>query len=163
MIKLISLSITLIVTSSVISAQPQKVLADNIVAVVGDRIILQSDIVNSLEQARQQGIELNEDAQCMLMDQALVSKVLMLQAEKDSLTVPDDEIEAHLDRLVNFYIRQLGSKEKVEEYANKSIFQLKEDARPAIHERKLVELMQQKIVNMVKITPAEVIDFYHRM
>ena len=79
-------------------AQPQKVVADKIVAIVGDRIILQSDVVNALADARRQGQELPADAECKVLEQALVSKVLMLQAEKDSLPVTEEEIEAELDQ-----------------------------------------------------------------
>ena len=77
-----------------VQAQPKKVVADKIVAVVGDRVILQSDIRNSIEDAKRQGSTVPEGAECMLMEQALISKVLMLQAEKDSLPVTDEEEEA---------------------------------------------------------------------
>ena len=65
-------------------SQPKKVVADKIAAVVGDRIILQSDIINSILDIQRQGGTIPENAECLLMEQAIVSKVLMLQAEKDS-------------------------------------------------------------------------------
>ena len=83
-------------------------MADKIVAVVGDRIILQSDIRNSIEDARRQGGNIPEGAECMLMEQALISKVLMLQAEKDSLPVSDEEVEAELDQRIRHFINQVG-------------------------------------------------------
>ncbi|MEJ0102873.1 MAG: hypothetical protein WDO19_10080 [Bacteroidota bacterium] len=69
-----------------------------------------------------------DNAFCMLMDQAVVSKVLMLQAEKDSLPVTDEEIEAELDQRIRYYIRELGSQDLLEQYAGKTIYQIKDDA-----------------------------------
>ena len=70
------------------------------------------------------------------MEQALISKVLMLQAEKDSLPVTDDEVEADLDNRIRKYINAYGSQEALEEIAGKSIYQIKEDARETVREQK---------------------------
>lgn len=143
--------------------QPKKAIADKIVAVVGDRIILQSDIKNSLDDAKRQGSTVPEDAFCILAEQAVVSKVLMLQAEKDSLPVTDEEVEAELDQRVRYFINQVGSQEELERYAGKSVYQIKDDARESVRERKLAEAMQQKIVSSVKITPTEVKAFFDKI
>jgi peptidyl-prolyl cis-trans isomerase SurA len=155
--------LVLLITCNIVYAQPQKAVADKIVAVVGDRIILQSDIRNSIDDARRQGSTVPDNAECMLMEQALISKVLMLQAEKDSLPVTEEEIEAQLDQQVRYFIRQLGSQEQLEEYAGKTIYQLKDDARQSVRERKLAEAMQEKIVGSVKITPSEVKAFFEKI
>src|SRR4026207_564368 len=89
-------SFLFLITLSVYS-QPQKVVADKVMAVVGDRPILYSDIINSILDAKRQGAEVPENAECTLLEQALISKVLMLQAEKDSLPVTDEEVEAELE------------------------------------------------------------------
>ena len=70
------------------------------------------------------------------MEQAVVSKVLMLQAEKDSLPVTDEEVEAELDQKIRYYINQLGSQEALEEMAGKTIYQIKDDARESVKEQK---------------------------
>ena len=146
-----------------IQAQPKKVVADKIIAVVGDRIILQSDIRNSIEDAKRQGSTVPDGAQCLLMEQALISKVLMLQAEKDSLPVTDEDVEAELDQRVRHFINQVGSQQALEEYAGKTIYQIKDDARESVKESKLAAAMQQKIVGSVKITPTEVKAFFDRI
>jgi peptidyl-prolyl cis-trans isomerase SurA len=143
--------------------QPKKAVADKIVAVVGDRIILQSDIRNSIEDARRQGSNVPDGAECMLLEQAVVSKVLMLQAEKDSLPVTDEEVEAELDQRVRYFINQVGSQQALEDYAGKTIYQIKDDARESVKERKLAEAMQQKVVSGVKITPTEVKTFFDKV
>ena len=110
-----------------------------------------------------QGGTIPENAECLITEQAIVSKVLMLQAEKDSLPVTDEEVEAELDQRVRYYINQLGSKDALEEYAGKTIYQIKDDARESVRERKLAEAMQQKIVSGVKITPTEVKVFFDKI
>ena len=88
----LTLCFGLMVFAAAAKAQPQKVVADKITAVVGDRIILYSDIQNSLVDIIRQGGTVPENGACLLMEQAVVSKILMLQAEKDSLPVTDDEV-----------------------------------------------------------------------
>ena len=142
------------------SAQPQKVIADKVMAVVGDKPILYSDIVNSILDAKRQGAEVPENAECVLLEQALISKVLMLQAEKDSLPVTDEEVEAELEQRVRYFVGQVGTVEALEQMAGKTVYQIKDDARESVRERKLAEAMQRKIVENVKITPNEVKAFY---
>ena len=146
-----------------VQAQPKKAVADKIIAVVGDRIILYSDVKNAISDIIRQGGQVPDGAECMITEQAIISKVLMLQAEKDSLPVTDEEVEADLDQKVRYYINQLGSKETLEEYAGKSVYQIKDDARESVKERKLAEAMQQKIVGGVKITPTETKAFFDRI
>ena len=143
-------------------SQAKKVVADKIAAIVGDRIILQSDIKNSIADITRQGGTVPENAQCMLMEQAVVSKVLMLQAEKDSLPVSDEEVEAELDQKIRYYINQLGTQEALEEVAGKTIYQIKDDARESVKEQKLAAAMQQKIVGGTRITPNEVKAFFDK-
>ena len=149
------------------NAQPQstaaKIVADKIVGIVGDRIILSSDIKNSIEDARRRGEKVPDDAECQILEQALVSKILMLQAEKDSLPVTDEEIEADLDNRIRQYINQVGSQDALEEMAGKTIYQIKDDAREAIREQKLASAMQRKIVDGVRITPTEVSTWFNQI
>jgi peptidyl-prolyl cis-trans isomerase SurA len=144
-------------------AQPAKAIGDKIIAVVGDRIILYSDVKNSISDIARQGGEIPDNAECMIVEQALISKVLMLQAEKDSLPVTEEEVEAELDQRVRYYINQLGSEEALVEMAGKTVYQIKDDARESVKERKLAEAMQQKIVSGIKITPTEVRTFFDRI
>ena len=145
------------------NAQAQKVSIDKIAGVVGDRIIMESDIQNSLLDIVRQGGQVPENGYCMLMEQAVVSKILMLQAEKDSLPVTDDEVEAELDQKIRYYVNQLGSQQALEEMAGKTIYQIKDDARASVKEQKLASAMQRKIVDNVRITPTEVKAFFDKI
>ena len=145
-------------------SQPQKVVADKIVSIVGDRIILHSDIENTIKDLeRQQEGQMPPNASCLIMEQALVSKVLMIQAEKDSLVVTEEEIEAELDQRIRYFINAYGTQQALEDIAGKTIYQIKDDARESVKERKLAEAMQHKIVENVRITPTEVKNFYERI
>jgi peptidyl-prolyl cis-trans isomerase SurA len=149
--------------TALVQAQPQKVVADKIAAIVGDRIILHSDIQNSLLDVVRQGGTVPENGACMLTEQAIVSKILMLQAEKDSIPVSDEEVEAELDQKIRYYINQLGSQQALEDMAGKTIYQIKDDARESVKEQKLASAMQRKIVDNVRITPTEVKAFFDKI
>lgn len=149
--------------STVVFAQPKKVLADKIIAVVGNKIILKSDIDNSILDMQRQQIEIPENAKCLTLEQALGMKALVLQAEKDSLPVTDEEVDAEIENQVRFYINQYGSKDELEKVAGKSIYQLKDDFKEAFRDRKLASSMRNKIVEDVKITPNEVKNYYEKI
>ena len=144
-------------------AQPKKAVVDKIAGIVGDRIILLSDIKNAISDIQRQGGQVPDNAECLIMEQALVSKVLMLQAEKDSLPVTNEEVEAELDQKIRYYINQLGSQEALEEVAGKTVYQIKDDARESVKEQKLASAMQRKIVDNVRITPIEVKAFFDKI
>ena len=102
----------------------QKVVADKIVAQVGDKIILQSDIVNAISDYKRQGQEaqLPPNPECAFLEGQLIQKALVMQAQKDSITVSEEELEALLDNQIRYFISQYGSKEMLEEVAGKTIY-----------------------------------------
>lgn len=151
------LLLTILFASIAAWAQPTyKVVADKVVAVVGDKIVLQSDIDNTISDMERQGMPLPENPECMIMEQAMAMKALMLQAEKDSLFVSDDEIDAMIENQIRGFIAAYGSKEELERVAGRTIYQLKEDFRTNFRERRLAENMRNKIVDNIRITPQEV-------
>lgn len=144
-------------------AQSKKIVADKIIGVVGNRIILQSDIQNAIADISRQGGTVPENANCLLLDQVLVQKVLAMQAEKDSLVVTDSEVEAELEQRVRYYISVYGSQQALEDIAGKTIYQIKDEARETVKERKLAEAMQRSIVDNVKVTPTEVKAYFEKI
>lgn len=160
--KLVFVFLALISIASLSLAQQKKIVADKIVGIVGDKIILHSDITNAIADLSRQGGTVPENAECSILEQALVSKVLMLHAIKDSLPVTDEEVEAELDQRVRYFINQYGTQEALESVANKTIYQIKDDARESVKENKLAQAMQRKIVDNIKITPTEVKAYFDR-
>lgn len=146
-------------------AQVKKVVADKIVAQVGDKIILHSDIVNAIADAKRQGQEatLPPNPECAFLEGQLIQKALVLQAEKDSLPISDDDVDAALDNQIRGFIREYGSKEILEEVAGKTVYQIKEDFRQTFRERKLADAMRNKIVESIKITPTEVKTYFDKI
>jgi peptidyl-prolyl cis-trans isomerase SurA len=157
---LLILSTLLVVTT--VFAQTKKQVADRIVAVVGDRIVLESDIKNAVGDAQRQGQAVPENADCIILEQALVQKVLVLQAERDSLKVEESEVDAELDQRVRYFIRTYGTQDELERIAGKTIYQIKDDARESVRENKLAQQMQKKLVENVRITPSEVNAFFNQ-
>ena len=138
-------------------AQPNTgLVADKIIAVVGNKVVLKSDIDNAILDMKRQGSEIPPDAACYLLEQAISIKALVLQAEIDSIPVSDEEIDADIDNRIRYFINQYGSKDEVEKIAGKSIYQLKEDFKENIKEQKLAGSMRNKIVDNITITPNEV-------
>lgn len=144
-------------------AQPKPVLADKIIAVVGNKIILKSDVDNALLDMQRQGIDVPANGKCMTLEQSLGVKALVLQAEKDSLPVTDEEVETDIDQRMRYFVQQYGSIGEVERIAGKSIYQLKEDMREGIRDMKLAGAMRNKIVDAVRITPNEVKAYYDKL
>ncbi len=144
-----------------ISFAQQKVVADKIVGIVGDKIVLSSDITNAIADVIRQGGQAPED--CAVLDQMLIRKALILQAEKDSIPVSDEDVDAEIDQKIRFYISQYGGKEALEQIAGRSVYQLKEEFRQPIREERLAAGMQNKIVQDIKVTPAEVKEYYDKI
>ncbi len=166
--KIVSVVFSLVLLSFSFSAKAQvkKVLADKIIATVGDKFILRSDIDNAIadykRQAQgQEGITI--PSTCQILEGQLIRKALVLQAEKDSINVTEDEIQNAIDSRIRQFLQQFGSKEVLEEVAGRSIAQLKDDFKLLIKEQKLADEMQQKIVEKIKITPTEVRAFYNKI
>lgn len=147
------------------SVQAQRMVADKIIAQIGDRIILKSDIDNAIADYKRQEQEamLPPNPECAFLQGQLIQKTLVIQAERDSIAVDESEIDALLDNQVRYFIRMYGSPEMLEEIAGKTIYQIKEDLRQPFKERKQAEQMQAKILENIKITPNEVKEYYEKI
>ena len=142
----------------------QGVLIDEVVANVGDNVVLMSDIESQYVNYRMQGnIDNAAEIRCQILDNLLFQKLLLTQAQLDSVVITDARVQSELDRRLRYYISQFGSKEKFEEFYNKSIVEIKEEFREIIRDQLMSEEVQQKITMNVKITPSEVKTFYRKI
>ncbi len=141
------------------TAQPGKII-DQIAAVVGNKAILKSDIEQQYLQYIGQGNYANEKVQCDILDQLLMSKLLLNQAILDSVEVTDAQIQERLDRNMEYFIQQFGTQEKLESFYGKTVLELKDEYRPLVKEQLLTQSMQQKIVRDVTVSPADVKSFF---
>jgi len=157
--KLISAAFTLLIAS--VSMAQQKVVADKIVGIVGDKIVLKSEIAIANEDIKRQGGQ--EQDECTILDGMLVQKALVLQAEKDSIPVTEEEIDAEIDQKIRYFEQQYGSKEALEQIAGRTIYQMREEFRQPIKEQRMAQGMRNKIVDGIKITPTEVKEYYEKI
>lgn len=141
------------------SAQKARML-DQVVAIVGEEIVMQSDIENQVLQLRAQNYYGGGDLKCTVLEDLLVQKLLLNQAALDSIDVSMTQVEQELEMRLRYFIRQVGSQQKLEEYYNKSLQEIKEDFRPIIYDQKLTENMQREIFSGIKVSPREVRDYY---
>jgi peptidyl-prolyl cis-trans isomerase SurA len=140
-------------------AQPKMV--DKVVGVVGDNIILLSDVEVQIQQAKAQGEVISDRLRCTIFDQLLLEKFFLAQAQLDSVYVSEDDVEAELDKRIRYFIStSFGSQQKLEEYYGKSTADLKDDFRKDIRNQMLAEKMQGKIYGNIKTTPSDVRAFY---
>lgn len=158
-----SLLIISILTLSCYFAQSQNSkLIDQVAAVVGDKIIMQSDVENQVLQLKAQGIK-EDNMKCNVLKELVNQKLLLIQAEKDSVQVSPNQVESSLDRRLRYFIRQIGSQKKLEEYYNKSITEIKEDFRGLIYEQIRTQQMRRQLIQNTQISPKEVEQFYNSM
>jgi peptidyl-prolyl cis-trans isomerase SurA len=152
-----------IFSTTLAMAQPKALVADKIIAVVGNKIILKSDIDNALIDMQRQGMDIPANGRCMTLEQSLGVKALVLQAEKDSLPITDEEVETDIDNRIRYFMQQYGSKDELERVAGKSIYQIKDDMREGIRDMKLAQSMRNKVVDDVRITPNEVKSYFEKL
>jgi peptidyl-prolyl cis-trans isomerase SurA len=155
--KFLALSAGVILLGQVATAQ-QRMVADKIAAIVGDKIILSSDVDGELVNLQRNMPDGNvpHDAACRIMEQIIAQKVMVIQAERDSLPVSDADVDGQIDNRIRYFEQLYGSREKMKEVTGYSIYQLRERFRQPIKEGLLAKAMQDKITNAVKVTPSEV-------
>ena len=145
-------------------AQEQQVI-DRVVAVVGQNIILQSDIEAQYHQYRLQGgIQGSASSlRCEILEDLMFRKLMLNQAEMDSITVTDEQVESEVDNLIRYFISQVGSQENLEKYYKKTMSEIKEELRRMKKEQMLEQQVQQNILANAEVTPAEVKKIFNEM
>ena len=146
-------ALTLLVGSTVYG---QDNVIDEVVWVVGDEAILKSEVEEARMSALYEGRKFDRDPYCVIPEEIAVQKLYLHQAALDSIEVSESEVIQRVDYMTNMYIANIGSREKMEEYFNKTSSQIRETLRENAREGLKVQKMQQKLVGEIKITPAEV-------
>ena len=154
-IKLIAL---LLFVSQFLLAQEGMVI-DKVVAVVGKNVVLMSEVENQYIQRQQQG-ETSANLKCEVFEELLYQKLLLDQAQKDSIDISEAEIEDNLDKRIRYFVSQIGSEQKLEEFFGKSISEIKDEFREVIAKQMLSERMQGNLTASIKVTPTEILKFY---
>jgi peptidyl-prolyl cis-trans isomerase SurA len=133
---------------------------EGIAAMVGDEIILSSQVAQQYAYLKQNGYSDEGGLYCEVLEQFIIQKLLVARAKLDSLKVTDEQVERELERRLNLMISQLGSREALQEIYGKPIPLLKAELREEVREQLLAEEMRQKITEKVQVTPQQVRDFF---
>ena len=141
----------------------QNNVIDEVVWVVGDEAILKSDVESERLNAQYEGRKFDGDPYCVIPEQLAVQKLFLHQAELDSIDVSEQEVLSRLEQQTNWLIDQIGSKEKMEEYYNKTSTQIREMLRENIRNGMIVQKMQQEIIGNIKIVPADVRRYFNNL
>lgn len=141
----------------------QENVIDEIVWVVGDDAILRSDVESQRLYLQNEGQRFDGDPYCVIPEEMAIQKLYLNQAKLDSVEVDENQVIQQADQWVNWAINQIGSKEKVEEYFNKKISQIKEEQKEKFREQQTVQRMQRELVGDIKLTPSEVRRYYNNL
>ena len=166
--KLFLVTNLILLFSSVLLSQstPPQIL-DKIIAIVGNKIILKSEVDMQIQQLMISGTLDNaiktDEIQCEILEDMLLQKLLLMQAEIDSVEVSDDQINNELDRRIRYFTSMFGNVQELEKYYNKSILELKEELREPLKDQLLITAMHDKLVSNVTVTPSEVEKYYKKM
>lgn len=152
--KFVVLFALLMLTGSVMYGQDHVI--DEVVWVVGDEAILKSDVEEARMNAQYEGRKFEGDPYCVIPEELAIQKLYLHQAVLDSIEVSESEVLQHVEMRTNQYIQMIGSKEKMEEYFDKTATQIREAMRENIKSGLTVQKMQQKLIGDIKVTPAEV-------
>jgi len=142
---------------------PTGTVVDEVIWVVGDEAILKSDVEAMRIQGQQEGLHWSGDPDCSIPEQIAVQKLYLNQAIIDSVQVTDSEIAQAVEQYLENMVTAIGSREKLEEYHKKNISQIRADLRESYRERQMVQGMQQKLVQDIAVSPAEVRRYFKDM
>jgi peptidyl-prolyl cis-trans isomerase SurA len=159
------LLLVFLVQVPVAEAQQADSVVDGVVAVVGSKMILKSDVEKQYLEYRMQGnIQgTSTSVKCLILENILFQKLLLNQADLDSVVVTDAMVESELDSRMRYFISQVGSPEKLEDYFQKTIVEIKNDMRDVIRENLLIREVQGKITRDITITPSEVKAYFRKL
>ena len=151
------------VTAMSLLAKPKKNVADEVAWIVGDEAIFRSDVEDLYSSMRQDGSLPPGDPYCVIPEQIAVEKLYLHQAKIDTITAPESQVQAMVDRRMNFFIANLGSKEKVEEYFHKSIPALRDQLLEVTRNAYIIEQVQHNLTKEVKSTPRDIRRYFEAL
>ena len=145
-----------------LAVQAQGVI-DEVIWVVGDEAILRSEVEEERLRAQYEGQQIPGDPYCVIPEQLAVQKLFLHQAELDSVEANESSVSHQVDMRLNYYINQIGSKEKMEEYFRKTSSEIREEMMTTVRNQMIIQQMQQKLTADIKPTPADIRRYYNHL
>ena len=143
-------------------AQAQGVI-DEVIWIVGDEAILRSEVEEERLRAQYEGQQISGDPYCVIPEQLAIQKLFLHQAELDSVEANESTVSHQVDMRLNYYINQIGSKEKMEEYFRKTSSEIREEMMTTVRNQMIIQQMQQKLTSNIKPTPADIRRYYQSL
>ncbi len=153
-IALLSLSLAAVYAQGVI---------DEVIWVVGDEAILRSEVEEERLRAQYEGTTIPGDPYCVIPEQLAIQKLFLHQAVLDSVEANESSVSHQVDMRLNYYINQIGSKEKMEEYFRKTSSEIREEMMTTVRNQMIIQQMQAKLTQNIKPTPADIRRFYNTL
>ena len=144
-------------------AIPENSIIDEVIWVVGDEPILRSDVEAMRMQGLAEGITFGSNPDCVIPEQLAVQKLFLHQAQIDSIDVPESDIVTGVNQQINRWIEAAGSQEKLEEYRKQSVNEMREQLHDEFKNQQLIQKMKQKLVENVKVSPADVRAYFRNL
>ena len=138
-------------------------IIDEVIWVVGDEAILRSEVEEERLRAQYEGQTINGDPYCVIPEQLAVQKLFLHQAIIDSVEANESSVSHQVDMRMNYYINQIGSKEKMEEYFRKTSSEIREEMMTTVRNQMIIQQMQQKLMADIKPTPADIRRYYNSL
>lgn len=155
--------ITVFLFYSLMNASAQSNIIDEIIWIVGDESILKSEVEEQRIRAQYEGVPITGDPYCVIPEQIAIQKLYLHQAILDSIEVNESTVMNQVEMRMSYFVSQIGSKEKLEEYFGKSTLALREDMREMVRDQMIIQQMQQQLVENIKSTPADVRRFFNAL
>ena len=146
-----------------ILAVAQDNIIDEVIWVVGEEAILRSEVEEERLRAQYEGQPIAGDPYCVIPEQLAIQKLFLHQAELDSIEVSESTVSSQVDMRMNYYISQIGSKEKMEEYFRKTSTEIREEMMTMVRNQMIIQQMQSKLTEKINPTPAEVRRYYNSL
>lgn len=129
---------------------------DEVIWIVGDEAILRSEVEEERLRAQYEGTQIPGDPYCVIPEQLAVQKLFLHQAELDSIQVNESAVKSQVDMRINYFLSQIGSREKLEEYFRKTMSEIREEMMTSVRNQMIIQQMQQQLTANIKPTPAEI-------
>ena len=146
-----------------LSLTAQDNVIDEVVWIVGEEAILKSEVEEERLRAQYEGTPIPGDPYCVIPEQLAIQKLFLHQAELDSIEVNESSVSSQVDMRMNYYVSQIGSKEKMEEYFRKTSSEIREEMMTMVRNQMIIQQMQAKLTENISPTPAEVRRFYNSL
>lgn len=136
---------------------------DEVIWVVGDEAILRSEVEEERLRAQYEGTPISGDPYCVIPEQMAIQKLFLHQAQLDSIEPNESNVSHQVDMRLNYYISQIGSKEKMEEYFRKPMSEIREEMMTQVRNQTVIQQMQAKLTENIKPTPAEIRRYFNSL